>query len=87
MTSELRASVSIYAVAASVAAAGSRRGSRIRAGTPTASLPGGHVAGDDGARRRSWRPSPMSRGATIIVSTPMNAPVADRRRGACASPS
>ena len=37
-------------VPAAPSARGCARGSRIRAGTPTASLPGGHVLRDDGAR-------------------------------------
>ena len=49
------------------------RGSRIRAGTPTASLPGG-TSRVTTAPAPVLAPSPMIRGATIIVSTPMNAP-------------
>ena len=60
----------------SVGCAGSpgfARGSRMRAGTPTASLPAGtSVVTTAPAPVRA--PSPMSRGATIIVSTPMKAP-------------
>ena len=45
----------------------------MRAGTPTASLPGGtSLVTTAPAPVRA--PSPISRGATIIVSTPMNAP-------------
>ena len=49
------------------------RGSRMRAGTPTASLPGG-TSRVTTAPAPVRAPSPISRGATIIVSTPMNAP-------------
>ncbi len=53
--------------------AGLDRISRIRAGTPTASLPAGtsRVTTEPAP---VLAPAPMSRGATIIVSTPMNAP-------------
>src|SRR5688572_11631904 len=54
-------------------AAGFARGSRMRAGTPTASLPAGtSFVTTDPAPVRA--PSPMLRGATIIVSTPRKAP-------------
>ena len=49
------------------------RGSRIRAGTPTASLPGG-TSWVTTAPAPVFAPSPTSTGATSIVSTPMNAP-------------
>ena len=52
---------------------GLARGSRIRAGTPTASLPAG-TSRVTTAPAPVRAPAPMSRGATIIVSTPMNAP-------------
>src|SRR6185437_151488 len=52
---------------------GFARGSRMRAGTPTASLPAG-TSFVTTAPAPVRAPSPMSRGATIIVSTPMNAP-------------
>ena len=54
-------------------AAGLRRGSRIRAGTPTASLPAG-TSRVTTAPAPVRAPSPTSTGATSIVSTPMNAP-------------
>ena len=48
------------------------RGSRIRAGTPTASLPAG-TSFVTTAPAPVRAPSPISRGATSIVSTPRNA--------------
>ena len=48
------------------------RGSRIRAGTPTASLPGGTFFVTT-APAPVLAPSPTSTGATSIVSTPRNA--------------
>ena len=61
------------ALARFLAGSASARGSRIRAGTPTASLPAG-TSRVTTAPAPVRAPSPMSRGATIIVSTPMNAP-------------
>ena len=49
------------------------RGSRIRAGTPTASLPAG-TSWVTTAPAPVLAPSPTSTGATSIVSTPRNAP-------------
>ena len=56
-----------------LAVAAFARGSRMRAGTPTASLPAG-TSRVTTAPAPVRAPAPMSRGATIIVSTPMNAP-------------
>ena len=49
------------------------RGSRIRAGTPTASLPGG-TSWVTTAPAPVFAPSPISTGATSIVSTPRKTP-------------
>ena len=49
------------------------RGSRMRAGTPTASLPGG-TSWVTTAPAPVFAPSPISTGATSIVSTPTKAP-------------
>ena len=66
------------------AAASGGRGSRMRAGTPTASLPAG-TSRVTTAPAPVFAPSPTSTGATSIVSTPMKAAVADRRPVSCAS--
>ena len=57
---------------AASSSSGRTRGSRMRAGTPTASLPGG-TSRVTTAPAPVFAPSPTSTGATSIVSTPTNA--------------
>src|SRR6185369_13014738 len=58
---------------------GRRRGSRSRAGTPTASLPGG-TSRVTTAPAPVFAPSPTSIGAMSMVSTPRKAPLPTRVR-------
>ena len=62
------------------------RGSRMRAGTPTASLPAG-TSRVTTAPAPVLAPSPTSTGATSIVSTPRKAPSPTVVCGACCVPS